>query len=82
MVSPTLIGMLAGAEAFGALLGGLWLTGGEPRLSGRTLMVGGSLLFLRLRDPDAVRADLPAGVRCCWSSAASARRRSPTCRPR
>ena len=46
MVSPTLTGMLAGAEAFGALLGGLWLTGGEPRLSGRTLMVGGSLLFL------------------------------------
>ena len=27
MVSPTLTGMLAGAEAFGALLGGLWLTG-------------------------------------------------------
>jgi MFS family permease len=46
MVSPTLTGMLAGAEAFGALLGGLWLTGGRPRLSGRTLMVGGSLLFL------------------------------------
>jgi MFS family permease len=46
MVSPTLTGMLAGAEAFGALLGGLWLTGGEQRLSGRTLMVGGSLLFL------------------------------------
>ena len=46
MVSPTLTGMLAGAEAFGALLGGLWLTGGGPRLSGRTLMVGGSMLFL------------------------------------
>jgi MFS family permease len=46
MVSPTLTGMLAGAESFGALLGGLWLTGGGPRLSGRTLMVGGSLLFL------------------------------------
>jgi MFS family permease len=46
MVSPTLTGMLAGAEAFGALLGGLWLTGGDPRLGGRTLMVGGSLLFL------------------------------------
>ena len=30
MVSPTLAGMLAGAESFGALLGGLWLTGGEP----------------------------------------------------
>jgi MFS family permease len=46
MVSPTLTGMLAGAESFGALLGGLWLTGGDTRLSGRTLMVGGSLLFL------------------------------------
>jgi MFS family permease len=46
MVSPTLTGMLAGAESFGALLGGLWLTGGGPRLSGRMLMVGGSQLFL------------------------------------
>jgi MFS family permease len=46
MVSPTLTGMLAGAEAFGGLLGGLWLTGGGPRLNGRTLMVGGSVLFL------------------------------------
>jgi MFS family permease len=46
LVSPTATGILAGAEAFGALLGGLWLTGGGPRLSGRTLMVGGSLLFL------------------------------------
>jgi MFS family permease len=46
MVSPSMTGFLAGAEAFGALLGGLWLTGGDPKLSGRTLMVGGSLLFL------------------------------------
>lgn len=46
MVSPTLTGILAGAESFGALLGGLWLTRGETRMSGRTLMVGGSLLFL------------------------------------
>lgn len=46
MVSPTLTGALAGAESFGALLGGIWLTRGGPRLSGRTLMVGGSLLFL------------------------------------
>jgi len=46
MVSPTLTGMLAGAESFGALLGGLLLTSGEPRTSGRVLMVGGSLLFL------------------------------------
>jgi MFS family permease len=45
-VSPTLVGMLAASEAFGAFLGGLWLTGSEPRLSGRVLMVGGSLLFL------------------------------------
>ena len=46
VVSPTLTGMLAGAESLGALFGGLWLTGSGPRLSGRTLMVGGSLLFL------------------------------------
>jgi MFS family permease len=46
MVSPTLVGVLAAAESVGALLGGLWLTSGESRLSGRTLMVGGSLLFL------------------------------------
>jgi MFS family permease len=46
MVSPTLTGMMAGAESFGALLGGLLLTSGEPRMSGRVLMVGGSLLFL------------------------------------
>ena len=46
MVSPTLTGMLAGAESFGALFGGLLLTSGEPRMSGRVLMVGGSLLFL------------------------------------
>ncbi len=46
MVSPTLTGMLASAEAFGALFGGLWLTSGGPRLSGRVLMIGGSLLFL------------------------------------
>ncbi len=46
VVSPTLTGLLAGAESLGALLGGLWLTGRGPRLSGRTLMVGGSLLFL------------------------------------
>jgi MFS family permease len=45
-VSPTLVGMLAASEAFGAFLGGLWLTSRESRLSGRTLMIGGSLLFL------------------------------------
>ncbi len=45
-VSPTLVGILAASEAFGAFLGGMWLTSGEPRLSGRTLMVGGSLMFV------------------------------------
>jgi hypothetical protein len=45
-VSPALIGVLAGSESFGGFLGGLWLTAGEWRLSGRTLMVGGSLLML------------------------------------
>jgi MFS family permease len=45
-VSPLLVGMLAASESFGAFLGGLWLTGGGPRLSGHALMVGGSLLFL------------------------------------
>lgn len=46
MVSPTLIGVLAAAESFGSLLGGLRLAGGDPPGSGRVLMVGGSLLFL------------------------------------
>jgi MFS family permease len=45
-VSATLIGVLAAAEAFGALLGGLRLAGGDPPGSGRVLMVGGSLMFL------------------------------------
>lgn len=45
-VSPTLVGVLAASEAFGAFLGGMWLTSGEPPLTGRTLMVGGSLLFI------------------------------------
>jgi MFS family permease len=46
MVSPALVGMMAAAESFGAFLGGLWLAGGDPPGKGRTLMVGGSLLFL------------------------------------
>jgi predicted MFS family arabinose efflux permease len=46
MVSPTLVGVLAAAESFGAFLGGALLTTREPRLNGRVLMVGGSLLFL------------------------------------
>ncbi len=45
-VSPALVGVLAAAESFGAFLGGAWLTTREPRMKGRTLMVGGSLLFL------------------------------------
>ena len=45
-VSPVLIGVLAASEAFGAFLGGALLTTREPRISGRTLMVGGSVLFL------------------------------------
>lgn len=46
MVSPILVGVLAGAEAFGALLGGVCLASGDPPGSGRVLMVGGSMLFL------------------------------------
>jgi MFS family permease len=46
MVSPMLVGVLAAAESFGALLGGLRLASGDPPGSGRVLMVGGSLLFL------------------------------------
>ena len=45
-VGPILIGVLAAAEAFGSLLGGLRLASGDPPGSGRVLMVGGSLLFL------------------------------------
>ena len=45
-VSPMLVGVLAAAESFGAFAGGIWLTSGGPRLSGRVLMVGGSILFL------------------------------------
>jgi hypothetical protein len=45
-VSPTLVGILAASEAFGAFIGGMWLTTREPRLTGRTLMVGGSLVFV------------------------------------
>jgi hypothetical protein len=45
-VSPILVGVLAASEAFGAFLGGAMLASREPRISGRVLMVGGSLLFL------------------------------------
>jgi MFS family permease len=46
MVSPTLVGILAASEAFGAFIGGIFLTSGEPRWTGRVLMVGGSLMFI------------------------------------
>ncbi len=45
-VSPTLVGVLAASEAFGAFMGGVWLTASTPRLSGRVLMIGGSLLLM------------------------------------
>ena len=46
-VSPTLVGMLAARRSIRcAFLGGLWLSSGEPPLTGRTLMVGGSLMFI------------------------------------
>ncbi|HQT79274.1 MAG TPA: MFS transporter [Rhodopila sp.] len=45
-VSPTLVGILAASEAFGGFLGGALLTTREPRISGRVLMVGGSMLLL------------------------------------
>jgi len=45
-VSPTLVGVLAASESFGAFVGGVWLTSGGPRLSGHVLMIGGSLVFV------------------------------------
>jgi MFS family permease len=45
-VSPTLVGVLAASEGFGAFTGGIWLTSGEPPWTGRALMVGGSLMFI------------------------------------
>lgn len=45
VVSPTLVGVMAASESFGAFLCGLWLTSGDPPGSGRRLMVGGSILF-------------------------------------
>ena len=46
LVSPALVGVMAASESFGSFLGGLWLSSGEPRLSGRVLMVGGSLVMV------------------------------------
>ena len=45
LVSPTLVGILAASESFGSFAGGIWLTSGGPRLSGRVLMVGGALIL-------------------------------------
>jgi MFS family permease len=45
-VAPWLVGVMAASESFGAFLGGAVLTMREPGISGRVLMVGGSVLFL------------------------------------
>jgi MFS family permease len=45
-VTPALVGVMAASESFGAFLGGAVLTVREPRINGRVLMVGGSVLFL------------------------------------
>jgi MFS family permease len=45
-VSSILVGVLAASESFGAFMGGALLTSREPRINGRILMVGGSLIFL------------------------------------
>jgi MFS family permease len=45
-VAPVWVGVLAAGEPFGALTGGLFLARGNPPVSGRVLMVGGTLIFL------------------------------------
>ena len=45
-VSPVWVGVLAASESFGSFIGGVWLSSREPRLSGRVLMVGGSLILV------------------------------------
>ena len=44
--APALVGLLAAGEPVGALLAGAWLARHGPPLGGRTMMVGGSALFL------------------------------------
>ena len=81
MVSSVLVGVLASAEAFGALLGGVWLAGGDPPGSGRVLMVGGSLLFLVC----VALMPLSPGFTVAFAlltTGGMARRHSPTCRRR
>ena len=80
LVSPTLVGDLGRRGSVGRLVGGLWLTSGEPPLTGRTLMVGGSLMFLSACY-DASCTGFLAGLWGCWSSEASVPPRLPTCRP-
>ena len=63
MVSPALVGMMAASESFGAFLGGLWLTSGDPPGKGRVLMVGGSLLFLVCAALMPLGANILVGVR-------------------
>ena len=45
-VAPIWVGVLAASESFGSFIGGVWLSSAEPRLSGRVLMVGGSLIMV------------------------------------
>jgi MFS family permease len=45
-VSPTLVGVLAAAEPFGAILGGMALASGALRLGHRMTFLGGSALFM------------------------------------
>ena len=45
-VSPAWVGVLAAGEPVGALIAGLWLARFGPPFAGRTVMVGGSVLFL------------------------------------
>ena len=45
-VSPALVGLLAASESFGSFAGGIWLSSREPSISGRVLMVGGSMVMV------------------------------------
>jgi MFS family permease len=54
--SPTMIGLLAGAEPFGAVLGAWIIATRPPRAAPTTLLLGGAVLFMVLL---AVAANLP-----------------------
>ncbi|MGE0723937.1 MAG: MFS transporter [Alphaproteobacteria bacterium] len=45
-VSPTLVGLLAAAEGAGAIVGGLLIAAGRPRLSHGRIFAGGTMLLL------------------------------------